>query len=179
MSEKNAKDVVFIPLANSKCNTCAHLVSHAKTFHDSCHFKNGNDHCPAKTVQLGVGVNVEKASQGIADALFNKDVQTLQRLVNKLAGYKPAQTEHVLELVFNKFALHHGLVIEDSDGEEDGEDDDVDDEVGTTGGVASDAGITVVSTPVVTSKPTDNVTDVEAKPATTENDDEWEEEKAD
>jgi hypothetical protein len=117
-------NISFIPLANAKCNTCGHLVAHAKQFHDGCHFTKGNDACPAKTFQIGVGVNVEKASQAIADALFNKDVIALQRHVNKLSGYKPVQTEQVLEAVFNKYALLHGLEIEDGEEEEDDGDED-------------------------------------------------------
>lgn len=118
-------NISFIPLANTKCNTCGHLVAHAKQFHDGCHFTKGNDACPAKTFQIGVGVNVEKASQAIADALFNKDVIALQRHVNKLAGYKPVQTEQVLEAVFNKYALLHGLEIEDTEDEDLEDEDDI------------------------------------------------------
>lgn len=136
----------FVPLANTKCNSCGHLVSHAKTFHDGCHFTKGNDSCPAKTFQIGVGVNVEKASQAIAEALFNKDVVALQRHVNKLASYKPVQTEQVLEAVFNKYALLNGIEVEDQvvalgddededgddeEGLQDGEDGDEDDIEGT------------------------------------------------
>lgn len=122
--------IQFVPLANTKCNSCGHLVSHAKTFHDGCHFTKGNDSCPAKTFQIGVGVNVEKASQAIAEALFNKDVVALQRHVNKLASYKPVQTEQVLEAVFNKYALLNGIEVEDQvvalgdDEDEDGDDEE-------------------------------------------------------
>jgi hypothetical protein len=130
--EKIKMNTAFISLANRKCNTCGHLVLHEKDFHDSCHFSNGNDSCPAKTFQIGVGVNVEKASQAIADALFNGDVVALQRHVNKLATYKPVQTREVLAAVFNKYALLYGIEVaddaasdeEEADGDEDGEADD-------------------------------------------------------
>lgn len=118
-------NTAFISLANRKCNTCGHLVLHEKTFHDGCHFSNGNESCPAKTFQIGVGVNVEKASQAIADALFNQDVVALQRHVNKLAGYKPVQTREVLAAVFNKYALLYGIEVADGDAPEEDEVDEV------------------------------------------------------
>lgn len=138
--------IQFVPLANTKCNSCGHLVSHAKTFHDGCHFTKGNDSCPAKTFQIGVGVNVEKASQAIAEALFNKDVVALQRHVNKLASYKPVQTEQVLEAVFNKYALLNGIEVEDQvvalgddeESDEESDDEDGDDEQGLQDGEDGD-----------------------------------------
>lgn len=118
----SATNVAFVPLANSKCNTCGHLVGHAKVFHDNCHFTKGNSNCPAKVFQIGVGVNVEKASQAIAEALHACDVDALQKHVNRLAGFKKVQSREVLSLVFNKTALLYGIEISDSDEEdEDGD----------------------------------------------------------
>ena len=97
----SATNVAFVPLANNKCNTCGHLVSHAKNFHDNCHFTKGNANCPAKVFQLGVGVNVEKASQAIAEAFHACDVEALQKHINRLAGFKPVQTREVLSLEIN------------------------------------------------------------------------------
>jgi len=182
--------IQFVPLANTKCNSCGHLVSHAKTFHDGCHFTKGNDSCPAKTFQIGVGVNVEKASQAIAEALFNKDVVALQRHVNKLASYKPVQTEQVLEAVFNKYALLNGIEVEDQvvalgdddegddeddEGLQDGDEDDIEgtgDEEGDDADDADDEGEddatdVAASTPVVAAP-------VAAAPAAAaDEDDEW------
>lgn len=121
----SATNVAFVPLANNKCNTCGHLVSHAKTFHDNCHFTKGNANCPAKVFQLGVGVNVEKASQAIAEAFHACDVEALQKHINRLAGFKPVQTREVLSLVFNKTALLYGIEISDSD---EGDDEDAEQE---------------------------------------------------
>ena len=118
----SATNVAFVPLANNKCNTCGHLVSHAKNFHDNCHFTKGNANCPAKVFQLGVGVNVEKASQAIAEAFHACDVEALQKHINRLAGFKPVQTREVLSLVFNKTALLYGIEISDSDEGDDDED---------------------------------------------------------
>ena len=123
----SATNVAFVPLANNKCNTCGHLVSHAKNFHDNCHFTKGNANCPAKVFQLGVGVNVEKASQAIAEAFHACDVEALQKHVNRLAGFKPVQTREVLSLVFNKTALLYGIEIadgEDDQAEQEAEDGD-------------------------------------------------------
>ena len=123
----SATNVAFVPLANNKCNTCGHLVSHAKNFHDNCHFTKGNANCPAKVFQLGVGVNVEKASQAIAEAFHACDVEALQKHINRLAGFKPVQTREVLSLVFNKTALLYGIEIadgEDEQAEQDAEDGD-------------------------------------------------------
>ena len=121
----SATNVAFVPLANNKCNTCGHLVSHAKNFHDNCHFTKGNANCPAKVFQLGVGVNVEKASQAIAEAFHACDVEALQKHINRLAGFKPVQTREVLSLVFNKTALLYGIEISDSD---EGDDEDAEQE---------------------------------------------------
>lgn len=121
----SATNVAFVPLANNKCNTCGHLVAHAKTFHDNCHYTKGNANCPAKVFQLGVGVNVEKASQAIAEAFHACDVEALQKHINRLAGFKPVQTREVLSLVFNKTALLYGIEIadgEDEQAEQDAED---------------------------------------------------------
>ena len=123
----SATNVAFVPLANNKCNTCGHLVAHAKTFHDNCHYTKGNANCPAKVFQLGVGVNVEKASQAIAEAFHACDVEALQKHVNRLAGFKPVQTREVLSLVFNKTALLYGIEIadgEDDQAEQEAEDGD-------------------------------------------------------
>lgn len=114
-------NVAFIPLANTKCNSCGYLVGHAKAFHDNCHFTKGNANCPAKVFQIGVGVNVEKASQAIAEALHACDVEALQKHINRLATFKKAQTTEVLSLVFNKTALLYGIEISDSDEEDEDE----------------------------------------------------------
>jgi hypothetical protein len=161
-------NTAFISLANRKCNTCGHLVLHEKQFHDGCHFSNGNETCPAKTFQIGVGVNVEKASQALAEALFNKDVVALQRHVNKLATYKPVQTREVLEAVFNKYALLYGIEVADSDAPaEDGDAADSSDE--------SEEAVTEVpevpEVPDTQTPDTTTTTDADATP--TASDDEW------
>lgn len=164
-------NTAFISLANRKCNTCGHLVLHEKQFHDGCHFSNGNDACPAKTFQIGVGVNVEKASQALADALFNQDVVALQRHVNKLATYKPVQTREVLAAVFNKYALLYGIEVADSDAPEDG---DAPAEEGDEADSSDESEVAAADVPEVPDTQTPDMptpTDADATP--TASDDEW------
>ena len=126
MSEKTT----FIPLHNRDCTGCGHLVSHAKSFHDNCHYSNGNDNCPAKVFKIGVGVNVEKASQAIADSFFNADTAALQRHFAKLGKYDPVQIEEVTRAAFQKLALHHGIDVtfeEEAEDDAAAEDEDADD----------------------------------------------------
>ncbi len=124
----------FIPVSNKDCVGCGHLVTYAKVFHESCHFSNGNTQCPAAKIQIGLGMNTEKASDAIATALFNKDVIALQKHVNRLAGYNTQLTEEVLDMVFDKTALMHGIEIGNDEDDATNLDDAVDSVENADGG---------------------------------------------
>jgi predicted nucleic acid-binding Zn-ribbon protein len=103
----------FVPVANRDCTRCGHLVTSSKTFFDSCHYTKGNTQCPAQHYKIGLGVNIEKASTAIAEALFAKDVDALARHLNKLVTFQRTQTVEVLDKVFDKTAVLYGLELED------------------------------------------------------------------
>lgn len=116
----------FVPLDNKHCLQCAYLVTHETRFRDKCK-SLGTEACPAGQFKIGIGVNVDKASSAIAQALYEKDVEKLQRLINKLAGYPQSETKTTLDLVFNKTALLYGIEISDGDDTDSDTDEEGDD----------------------------------------------------
>ena len=129
----------FIPLFHKACKDCGHLFADERKLYENCHFSKGNTACPARTLYIGVGVNIEKASDGVAGAIINQDAIQLAKLADKLQGYQPEQTKKVLALVREKILNSYGvsfdkdgdLVYNDGEGEEaesedDGEDTDED-----------------------------------------------------
>lgn len=102
------EEKTFITLSNKDCGTCGHLVSHARIFPENCHYTRGNNDCPAKYIKMGVGVNYEKASDGISQAILTHDVPKLKRLVDKLASLDFEVGKKVLQAMEEK--LFAGLI---------------------------------------------------------------------
>lgn len=108
----------FIPMANKSCTSCGYLVSTATKYFEQCHYTKGNTQCPAQHFKIGVGVNIEKASTAIAEALYAKDVEALAKHINRLATFDRDQTEQVLDLVFDKTAVLYGNTVEEFEEQE-------------------------------------------------------------
>lgn len=106
-------NIKFISLANSSCTSCSHLVVEARQTFDTCHYTKGNTQCPAQNFRIGVGVNIEKASAAIAEALYAKDAQELAKHVNRLTKFHASQTSQVLEKAFTKTAELYGYEVEE------------------------------------------------------------------
>lgn len=59
-------------------------------------------------------VNSDKASSAIAEALFKCDIEHLSRCVSRLKkSADPEAAAETLGKVFNKYAAHYGLIVED------------------------------------------------------------------
>lgn len=137
---------IFVPLDRAACLKCAYLVTTEKVFRDDCPSLS-TDSCPAVAFQIGVSMNMDKASSAIAEALYEGDVLRLQRCVNKLAEYPPTDGAAVLDKVFDKTAALYGIEVgdagdADSDGEGAGSDQAGQEDLDETGdlGVMTDSG---------------------------------------
>lgn len=117
----------FVPLDSKKCLQCAYLMLTETKFQDDCPTLSTSG-CPALHFQIGVGMNIQKASDAIAEALYTKDVARLKRCVDRLAGSDPKDSEQVLDLVFDKTAALYGIEIGNTDDADSGPSDDDKDE---------------------------------------------------
>lgn len=90
------RDVLFIH--KEECLDCLQLTETGTRSYKKCHFTSGNDNCPAQTIQIVVGVPVEKAANAIARAQLSNDAVRLADLYAKLAE----RNEVVLTRVMNR-----------------------------------------------------------------------------
>lgn len=80
-----------------KCLGCSHLVPHLDTKFSKCHFSKGNDRCPASSVQILVGIPLDKIVRAFLVAEQTGDNARMGRLYGQLA-VKPAwQQQRITE----------------------------------------------------------------------------------
>lgn len=87
----------------SDCLKCNHLVSHAKKVYN-CHYDDGNESCPAPFYRIMVGVNLDKASDAMAQALEDGDIQKIQKITDRLKDKDPIIIEEVMARAKAKWA---------------------------------------------------------------------------
>lgn len=98
------KDLFMI--AKKDCVKCVHLCPETGSIAPTnCHYDNGNEDCPARTVTIMIGMSireVESAATAIVEATENGDFPRLTRAANRLAGksesVRAAVSKRVLEL---------------------------------------------------------------------------------
>jgi len=99
------KDVIL--LYKPKCLECTHLFPEGgKKVYNGCHFKAGNDECPAKGLKIVIAVPAERVSDLMLDAMLSNDVVRLSELTAKLNRKDPAEIERVMKRFREKVAAH-------------------------------------------------------------------------
>lgn len=99
------KDVIL--LYKPKCLECTHLFPEGgKKVYNGCHFKAGNDECPAKGLKIVIAVPAERVSDLMLEAMLSNDVVRLSELTAKLNRKDPAEIERVMKRFREKVAAH-------------------------------------------------------------------------
>jgi len=95
------------------CLRCTELVPglkkseyiKARSF-KKCHYENGNKDCPAKTVQIVVGLPIPKIVKAYMDAFINGDNVTLANIQARLATKDEGQRELANAAIRRALARH-------------------------------------------------------------------------
>lgn len=109
--DDNGRDVIML-WKPERCLTCSYLVGdltingEETVANDKCHHefatrggvRVGNPNCPAKTLRFVKGVNFDKLSSGLAQAMRDKDVAGLHAIYGELATLDPAVSKRVVSL---------------------------------------------------------------------------------
>ena len=83
-------DLEYFAIYSEKCLRCSHLVEGAKKTFNKCHFRKGNDQCPAVAVKiLSVG-KIKRYANLIRKARVNKDPSMEQKVWTALTQESPA-----------------------------------------------------------------------------------------
>lgn len=96
--EEKEKDYVII--YSEDCLKCLHLCPTlgVKAYKD-CHFSKGNEDCPAKTLRVAIGVNVERTAKIYTKYFKTNNVDKLTRMNKRLSTKDPAIVAQVMALV--------------------------------------------------------------------------------
>ena len=109
--DDNGRDVIML-WKPERCLSCSYLVGdlvingEETVANDKCHHefatkggvRVGNPNCPAKTLRFVKGVNFDKLSSGLAQAMRDKDVAGLHAIYGELATLDPAVSKRVVSL---------------------------------------------------------------------------------
>lgn len=87
-----------------RCLRCAYLCGPMTKHYDDCHFSNGNEDCPAARTRIVVGINFDKASDALAQAMLENNIQRLTRITAKLADKDEVVQKRVFQLARDKIA---------------------------------------------------------------------------
>ena len=100
---ESKKDVVL--LYKPKCLTCTHLFPEGgKKPYNGCHYKAGNEDCPARTLKLVVAVPAERVSDLLLEATLGNDVVRLSEILGRLNRKDQSETERVMKRFREKLA---------------------------------------------------------------------------
>lgn len=86
------------------CFRCTALVGTDETRskelkpNKTCHYMNGNEHCPAKNNRLILGVPVEETAKALFDATTANDLDKDLEIRTRLRKFDPIMQKKVLEL---------------------------------------------------------------------------------
>ena len=111
ITDDSGRDVIML-YKPERCLTCSYLVGdlivngEPTVANDKCHHefatkggvRVGNPNCPAKTLRFVKGVNFDKMSNNLAQAMRDKDVAGLHRAYGELANLDPAVAKRVVSL---------------------------------------------------------------------------------
>lgn len=89
-------------IEGAKCMRCGFLCNVNTRYYDECHFSKGNADCPAQYFKIAVGVNFEKASDALAEAMLTGDTDRLARINNKLADKDDIIKKRVFSMATKK-----------------------------------------------------------------------------
>lgn len=99
------KDVVL--LYKPKCLECTHLFPEGgKKPYNGCHYKAGNEDCPARTLKLVVAVPAERVSDLLLEATLGNDVVRMSELLGRLNRKDQSETDRVMKRFREKLAAH-------------------------------------------------------------------------
>lgn len=111
ITDDSGRDVIML-YKPERCLTCSYLVGdllvngEPTVANDKCHHefatkggvRVGNPNCPAKTLRFVKGVNFDKMSNNLAQAMRDKDVAGLHHAYGELAKLDPAVAKRVVSL---------------------------------------------------------------------------------
>lgn len=100
-----AVDLNYLELHSSKCVTCSHLFpTHPKAkAHNSCHYKKGNDRCPAAELRFVIGVDKNEQVENILKSFEEDDIQGLIEQLNTLVKIPKEQRRGLLSDLLKTF----------------------------------------------------------------------------
>ena len=91
----------YVLIYKFQCLNCLHLIPtlpEGKAYKE-CHFKTGNEDCPAAKLRIAVGVNIERTARILFKAFKESNLEKMQRMNKKLATKDPIIVGKILALV--------------------------------------------------------------------------------
>jgi hypothetical protein len=89
----------IVEVCKKKCLTCAALVPWAEKTYRSCHFSNGNENCPAQTIQIRTRIPLEDIVPRYMNAKDRNDSKFMMRFWQNLANKAVWQQEVIQEAI--------------------------------------------------------------------------------
>lgn len=88
-TEDESSEMGILEIHSRKCLRCTHLCpelegNNGKAF-TNCHFENGNEDCPAATVQIVVGIPVNRLIRTVFECEASNDSERLATLYARIA----------------------------------------------------------------------------------------------
>jgi hypothetical protein len=101
ISSEEDEEIGVFEIYNRKClnciSLCAELAGKGGKEHTSCHFTNGNEDCPARFVQVIVGVPVNRLVRAILESEETGDSERLATIYSKIATKDPTVQTQVYQ----------------------------------------------------------------------------------
>jgi hypothetical protein len=95
-------DSGVLEIHSEKCLRCNHLTPHAEKKFNNCHFSRGNERCPAASVQILIGIPLDRIVASFLAAEDTGDNARLGRLYAQLATKPSWQQQRIQESLANK-----------------------------------------------------------------------------